>query len=296
MGEQPSLVGHSVRDIDDSENPDFVPEKRPGLSQLNESVRKLSLKNSSPDDSDQYTSVAELNREGALLTDDHDLDLDDMIAKGMDDISELKSSLESKKKLKNKRKTRKSPSGGSLSNDYSNTVSPVMSGTVESLVTSTDPYTDNINGPTANDPSDAGKSRARSEKKSDKSISEGSHSEIRNSYGEILNDNSERPHLARGDSYQQSVEDFESPNPSGRSGRSTSKGYQNDYLRSLSRSLQRDHIDHKDVADDTGVQSQEIFSTTSYCISQRYVENAPHVIRESHEEHSARHPAAPHRN
>ena len=109
-------------------------------------------------------------------------------------------------------------------------------------------------------------------------------------------DNSERPHLARGDSYQQSVDDLENSASNGRSGRSTSKRFQNDYLRSLSRSLQRDHADHKSVSDDTGVQAQDIYSTTSYSISQRYVENAPHVIRESHEEHTARHPAAPHRN
>ncbi|QEU58225.1 hypothetical protein KDRO_A02400 [Kluyveromyces lactis] len=299
MSEQPSLVGHSVRDIDDSENPDFVPEKMPDFSQLNESVRRLNLKNSSPDDSDQYTSVAELNKEGALLTDDQDVDLDDIIAKGLDDISELKSSLENKKKIKNKKKTKKSSSSGSLSQDFSYSISPVHSGTVDSLVTSTDPIDDNIVAPTAGDITDGGKSRARSTNKTEKRVSatsDSSHSVIRNSYGEIINDNSERPHLARGDSYQQSVDDLENSASNGRSGRSTSKRFQNDYLRSLSRSLQRDHADHKSVSDDTGVQAQDIYSTTSYSISQRYVENAPHVIRESHEEHTARHPAAPHRN
>lgn len=289
VSEQPSLVGHSVRDIDDSENPDFVPEKMPDFSQLNESVRKLHLKNPSSDNVDHYTSVAELNKEGALLTDDHDVDLDAMIAKGLDDISELKSSLEKKKK-KGKGTTRSSLSASSYSHDHSNDISPVHSGTVDSLVTSTDPIDDSIMI-SPEDEKDYLRTRSanRSERKPSDPHSH-SHSVIRNSYGEIIDDKSERPHLARGDSYQQSSEDLDTVSSPGRSGRSK-KRLQSDYLRSLSRSLQRDHVDHKKVSDDTGM----IYSTTSYSISQRDVENAPHVIREISEEDSARHLAAPNR-
>lgn len=287
MSEQPSLVGLSVRDIDDSENPDFVSSKKPDFNQLNSSVRKINLKNASPE-GDNYTSVAELNKEGALLTDDHDLDLDDMIAKGLDDISELKSSLEFKKKSKKKTKQH----ARVLDADVSNPISPVNSGTVDSLVTSTDPIDDTIIGSTGS--SDLTNDDISGEHHGGNE----SGSAIRNSYGEIIQENSGRPHLARGDSYQQSVEELQSTASingvaTPRSGRSTDKRISTDYLRSLSRSLQRDHGDTKHHPSN---ESDMIYSTTSYSISQRDLENAPHVIQESlEEEATARHPAAPHR-
>lgn len=276
MSEKPSLVGVSVRDIDDSENPDYVPGKSPALAHLNETVKKLHIPHTGVE-GDHYASVDELNKEGALLTDAPDVDLDTMIAKGLDDISELKSSMENKKK--NKKKSNKSSSYSEIS-DSSNVISPSNSGTVESLITSTDPIDDNIIGAVTNDSAQ------------DPRATDNLHAIIRNSYGEVINPSSDRPHLARGDSYQQSVEETNGvAMPNARSGRSSSKRMSSDYLRSLSRSLQRDH--KKDLGEvPSGIDTidRSIYSTTSYSISQRDLENAPHVIKEeAMEGSSARH-------
>ena len=70
----PSLVGGSVRSVNDLHNPDFNEQVSSNLHPVRSS-HVLNKINSQPNLADaSYTSVAELNREGALLTDEVDLD------------------------------------------------------------------------------------------------------------------------------------------------------------------------------------------------------------------------------
>ena len=76
----PSLVGLSVRDINDDAN-DTAP-LRPSFLDMksrSQSLGRIPLSTNTPDQ--RYRSVDELTREGALLTDEIEVDLD-QVSKG----------------------------------------------------------------------------------------------------------------------------------------------------------------------------------------------------------------------
>ncbi|CCK73510.1 uncharacterized protein NDAI_0G05270 [Naumovozyma dairenensis CBS 421] len=69
----PTLVGSSVRDIDDV---DTKEEPFVKVHDRSRSLNRISQRSRSPRVDDEYTTVDELNREGALLTEETDIDLD----------------------------------------------------------------------------------------------------------------------------------------------------------------------------------------------------------------------------
>ncbi|AQZ15365.1 YLR257W [Zygosaccharomyces parabailii] len=251
----PSLVGDSVRNVDDTQIPDLTNEP---IDHVNSSLvlNKIQPQDTSVDGS--YTTVAELNREGALLTDEMDMDqVVNATEKDQDDPDEHRRFLKLLKK-----KQLEQPSSKS-------SVSPQRSIDSKSLVTATDPIEDQISISPSQRP------RGRQTDPT-----------IRNSYGEFIRDESHRPHLARGQSYQKGTEE---ERPGRRTARSLDKDSR-DYLRSLSRSLSRDPARRRNPQVSTGTESGEnldnarLYSTNNYSISQADLENAPHIIQTLQEE------------
>ncbi|SCV04892.1 LANO_0G13718g1_1 [Lachancea nothofagi CBS 11611] len=277
----PSLVGFSVRDTDDSNNPDFSDDRRPSVpgarssSQLLEKIHSSTQLNKLET---PYTTVDELNREGALLTDDNEVDLDQVVHGKLDDPGALKKAL---LKKKNKQATAAGISGNhrgrvplpssSTPSIASSSYSPSQTRS-SSLVTSTDPVHGSVSASRLGNT--AGNFPLReNEKDNDK---------IRNSYGEFISNRSHRPHLAGGDSYQSTTGHESEDSPRERSGRTSRKeDASRGYLRSLSRSLSRDpnKAHDQEVLDDA-----LMYSTNNYRISRIDLENAPHVIKEEIEE------------
>lgn len=140
---------------------------------------------------DSYASVAELNQEGALLTDEVDLDLDQV--QGEVD-TEGEADTEGDPTDRRCRQTRsRQPRQLCRRADHDH---------------------------------DHGRGRGRQQYTGDTAS-------VRNSYGEFIRSTSNRPHLARGDSYQ--TDHVVGPERAGRS-----RQLSTEYLRSLSRSLSRD--------------------------------------------------------
>ncbi|SCU90621.1 LAME_0E09340g1_1 [Lachancea meyersii CBS 8951] len=242
----PSLVGFSVRGIDDSNNPDFCDDRRPTVADARSSPQLLEKIHSSSQLNKlegPYTSVEELNREGALLTDDNEVDLDSVVHGKLGDAEDLKKSLLRKKKKQQQHHHNhhqhqhhglqvprgvSSSSSSSMSPSASSSHSPSQTRS-SSLVTSTDPVHHSHAG---------GGAGARA---TGNFALNDDDEQIRNSYGEFIANRSHRPHLAGGESYQ-STNSYESEDSSReRSGRSARKEEASrDYLRSLSRSLSRD--------------------------------------------------------
>lgn len=259
----PSLVGLSVRSINDSKNPDFSDDRRASLTPVRSSSHLLNMIQSSTHehhnkkDESNYTTVDELTREGALLTDDQDVDLDQLIGKQMDDIAGMKKAL-LRKKAQNKKVN---------SADSTPALTPMHSDS-KSLVTSTDPIDDVISSP-----------------KKDDCIVENAEETIRNSFGEYIRNKSHRPHLARGDSYQTTKdEDSEATEVSGERQGRLKKKVSTEYLRSLSRSLNRDNKKHPSLTREDKRGDSRMYSTNNYSISQMDLEIAPHIIEEKLEE------------
>ncbi|SSD61707.1 uncharacterized protein SCODWIG_03468 [Saccharomycodes ludwigii] len=316
----PSLVGLSIRSVNDKENPDF----QDGKPQLTASQTSLSVFNNNNNNSAisesiikekeedaDYTTVADLNKEGALLTDDNEVDVNQLIrnSSATNDIDNLQ------RVLKLKQKRMKNNRGVNHHNDiygetHSNDISPIVSNQ-SLLITSTDPINDTI-------------------MPSNKSATSGDNGEtnekVRNSYGEDIVIKSDRPHLARGDSYQNTVKGSSKERISnsnngsstgvgtattttntaaitsdqGRSGRSKYIG--KEYLRSLSRSMSRGPSESR--ADSSNNQSSSaeddiiinnnnddnrsdpmMHSTNNYSISRNDLETATsNIIHEEKEE------------
>ncbi|AEY94656.1 FAAR005Wp [Eremothecium gossypii FDAG1] len=267
----PSLVGLSVRDIDDKENPDFVPEKKDVHPELSSQVlEKIHSQSNLSKSLEGNVSVDDLNREGALLTDDNDVDLEQLISKKLDGITSLKM------QLKNKRKQQAHPPQGSTARSSGSPcsaghhhISPENSNSNHSLVMSTDPIDDFISmGATSNSSlSDKHKEAEQPER-------------IRNSYGEWIPNKSHRPHLCRGDSYQKTITDVDE-----RPGRSSQRasGSSAEYLRSLSRSMQRGSSLQRSSGEQLD-DKNATYTTNNYTIPQRDVEMAPLIIREDEED------------
>ncbi|SCU98751.1 LADA_0H15126g1_1 [Lachancea dasiensis] len=273
----PSLVGISVRSINDSENPDFNEEKRPGMGRSSSQLlEKISSSSQVSKLDSAYTSVDELNREGALLTDDNEVDLDNVVHGKLHEADDLKKSL-----LRKNRRPRQNPKN--VPGDSSSSVSVASSSyspsqsRSSSLVTSTDPV---VQGSVAK--ARAGGNFNLSARDSDASFSgHKSEDKIRNSYGEFIANKSHRPHLAGGESYQ-STKHGDTESPTERSGRTSRKeDASRGFLRSLSRSLSRDP---KKVQEREQLEDAVMYSTNNYSISRIDLENAPHVIKEEIEE------------
>ncbi|QLG70875.1 hypothetical protein HG535_0A08200 [Zygotorulaspora mrakii] len=280
----PSLVGISVRSINDSENPDFQDESSgPGMHPVSSSL-VLNKIQSQPHvaNNGPYTSVDDLNREGALLTDEVDLDqvinATEQLSTDEDKHRKLKE-LKKKKQLQ-KQKNKMSSSSSNLS------ISSIASGDSRSLITSTDPMDDQINITSSLEKSHRNRRvpaqvSVHGEPERDEAI--------RNSYGAFIRNQSHRPHLAAGDSYQSfhenesSFDNAEDERSGRRAHRSVDKKASTDYLRSLSRSLSRDPAKKKQSmataisADD----NKRFYSTNNYSISQADIENAPHIVQET---------------
>lgn len=279
----PSLVGESVRSVDDARNPDFNDDAIgstlhpvPSSHVLNKIHSHSNLTDAS------YTSVAELNREGALLTDEVDLDEVINATEQAPDDADKQRKLQA---LKHKRHLEmlKLKSRSSI-NSSSASIKSIPSGESRSLVTSTDPLDDQINIPDI-------KGRQRRGLHSSTHSGEAKEESIRNSYGEFIHNRSHRPHLAGGESYQSShdsdtKEDYGDERSGRRSRRSLDNHSSTEYLRSLSRSLSRDPArtknngnEVKDVTDNA-----RFYSTNNYSISQADLENAPHIIQQTLQE------------
>ncbi|CUS21062.1 LAQU0S02e05006g1_1 [Lachancea quebecensis] len=260
----PSLVGVSVRSINDSNNPDFKGNRGPRVAEARSSPQLLEKIHSSTQLNklnSAYTTVDELNREGALLTDDNDVDLDKVVQGDTEGAGDRrKTPLKRKKNVNN---GNKALSSSSLS--ISSMISPSQSRS--SLVTSTDPVHDH----TGDGNAQAGAASA------------GDEDRIRNSYGEFITNRSHRPHLASGESYQSTQNDTAGEDAGAeRHGRSSKReDASRGYLRSLSRSLSRDP---QKKAHDQEQEDSRMYSTNNYRISQLDLENAPHVIKEEIEE------------
>lgn len=282
----PSLVGFSVRSINDTNNPDFTDSPLPPSLHPVSSSHVLNKIISQPSLDASYTSVAELNREGALLTDEVDLDQ-------VTNATETDADQDTHKKLqalKQKRQQEKLKLKGRIPIDSSSTsLKSMHSSDSRSLITSTDPIDDQINISTY---SETGRRRAAVRESHGSKNKDDS---IRNSYGELIENKCHKPHLASGDSYQSSHEsDVQSERSEERSGRRSRRSLDNqssstDYLRSLSRSLSRDPARKRnngpsvnDVAEK--LNNARFYSTNNYSISQADLENAPHIIQQTLEE------------
>lgn len=251
----PSLVGDSVRNVDDTQVPDLTQEP------IEHASSSLVLNKIQPQDTSvdgSYTTVADLNREGALLTDEMDMDqVVNATERAQDNPDEHRKWL---KLLKKKQLEQ---------NSSQDNVSPQRIAESKSLVTATDPIEDQI----SITPSQRTRGRQLDQT-------------IRNSYGEFIRDESHRPHLARGQSYQKGDEE----RPGRRTARSLDKDSR-DYLRSLSRSLSRDPARRRNPQVSTGGESAgenldnaRLYSTNNYSISQADLEKAPHIIQTLREE------------
>lgn len=280
----PSLVGVSVRSINDINNPDFKDELAGHPVHTVSSSHVLNKIQSRPTipTNGPYTSVDDLNREGALLTDEVDLEkvINATEQLTTDDEKQRKLALLKKKKQleAQKQKNRLTASSSSAS------ISSINSGDSRSLVTSTDPIEDQINITSTLEKSHqtrrgAGYAHLDAERAA----------AIRNSYGAFIKNECHRPHLAGGDSYQSfhekepSFENEEDERSGRRTQRSVDKISSAEYLRSLSRSLSRDpakkrhSVTSVNGTDDDG----RFYSTNNYSISQADLENAPHIMQQT---------------
>lgn len=247
----PSLVGDSIRNVDDS----HPGESAPSSMVLN----KIQPQDPSVDGS--YTSVAELNREGALLTDEMDMD---QVVNATDKVHEDPDHHRNWLKLLKKRQLQQSRDNENNYNGRrvgSSNISPVRTES-KSLLSSVDLDDDRI---------------------------------IRNSNGEVFKDDT--PHLAKGESYQSAgltgektlPVDEKEERPGRRTVRSLDSGSR-EYLRSLSRSLSRDPVAHRKNQQASSAEAGEslenarLYSTNNYSISQADLENAPHIIQTLKEE------------
>lgn len=223
----PSLVGLSVRDINDDAN-DTAP-LRPSFLDMksrSQSLGRIPLSTNTPDQ--RYRSVDELTREGALLTDEIEVDLD-QVSKG--DQYVVQPSLLEKSGNARRIKGPKGKRGGMLHASHSH---------------------DNV---------------------------------ISNSYGDVIINQSQRPHLAQGESYQsvKSDEDDLVDEEGARVGRSFQRASESsrEFIRSLSRSLTRDQKSRQSTAATS--------TTTNYSISlaQRELDSTtsgPNIIEEEAQE------------
>lgn len=277
--------------MNDSSNPDFNDRAAsPSLHHAGSS-HVLNKIHSHPNLADaSYTSVAELNREGALLTDEVDLDqVINATEQATDDVDKQRrlQALKQKRQLeKLKQKSRNSINSSSTS------IKSIPSADSRSLVTSTDPVDDQIH---MSGPADSGR-RTRSGLHSTAAYNqETSDDSIRNSYGEFIRNQSHRPHLAGGESYQSSHEtDPKEEHGDERPGRRSRRSLDNqssstEYLRSLSRSLSRDPARKRNTAADVNDVAEKLnnarfYSTNNYSISQADLEKAPHIIQQTLEE------------
>ncbi|CAI4047908.1 hypothetical protein SUVZ_12G2910 [Saccharomyces uvarum] len=282
-GSTPCLIGDSIRNINDENSLDFQYSNQ--FKEEDESLRLLSPQTSSnhalskmQKDDDirdrSYTSVAELNREGALLTDEVDLENVDA-SKIRSSRDDLEAEEKRKKLLLLKRKQRNK---SIVSDSFSSPSLRASKST--SLITSTDPVEDHISkysssGTPVNIATNGGEE--------DEDI-------IRNSYGQMIKNNSNRPHLAKGESYQSAQQETDHLAPEKlekrqeRSGRSFDRQTSStEFLRSLSRSISRDPIKNKTVlpADE---EDSRMYSTSNYSISLVDLENKPKTITETLEE------------
>lgn len=287
----PSLVGVSIRSINDSNNPDFQDDLSGPIVHSVSSSHVLNKIQSQPNTvNTSYTSVADLNREGALLTDEVDLDqVINATEELTDDLDKQRKLLLLKKKKeleKHKQKNKISASSSSAS------VSSSHSPDSKYLVTSTDPVDDQINITSTLKKGHQSRRRSGIHTESE----EESENTIRNSYGQFIRNESHRPHLAGGDSYQSihesesgldSLDEERRNERSGRrSGRSGDKQSSTEYLRSLSRSLSRDPAKKRITSNVVNDASQSLnnsrfYSTNNYSISQADLENAPHIIQQT---------------
>lgn len=280
----PSLVGVSVRSINDAHNPDFTDSpSKPNLHTASSShvLNKITSQPSLVDAS--YTSVAELNREGALLTDEVDLDQ-------VTNATELENDDEKQKQLQalkhKKQQQEKLKQKSKISIDSSSTsLKSMHSVDSRSLITSTDPIDDQINMSTSAEP---GRRRAATNNRRGQAKDD----TIRNSYGEFIENKSHKPHLAGGESYQSCHEsDVQSERDDERPGRRSRRSLDNqssstEYLRSLSRSLSRDPARRRNGSTNMNdvtekLNSTRLYSTNNYSISQADLENAPHIIQQT---------------
>lgn len=281
----PSLVGVSVRSINDTNNPDFVDSPlKPNLHPVSSS-HVLNKITSQPSLDASYTSVAELNREGALLTDEMDLDQ-------VTNATEIENDADKQKKLlalKQKRQQQERLKQKSKLDSSSTSLKSMQSNDSRSLITSTDPIDDQINISTY---SEHGRRRTAGGERRGSKNSQTREDSIRNSYGEFIENKSHKPHLASGDSYQSNHDsDVQSERDEERPGRRSRRSLDNqssstEYLRSLSRSLSRDPARRRNggntINDVTEkLNNARLYSTNNYSISQADLENAPHIIQQT---------------
>ena len=282
-GSTPCLIGDSIRNVNDGNSLDFQYTNQ--FNEESEASRLLTPQTSSnhalskmQKDDDirdrSYTSVAELNREGALLTDEVDLENVDAskVRSNRDDLEaeeKRKKLLLLKKKQRNKSINSESFSSPSLRASKSN-----------SLITSTDPVEDHISKYSSSGTPRNITGEADDE---DEDI-------IRNSYGQMIKNNSNRPHLAKGESYQSAEQEIDHTAPEKsekrqeRSGRSFDRQKSSaEFLRSLSRSISRGPTKNKTVSPSKG-EDTRMYSTSNYSISLVDLENGPKIIPETLEE------------
>ncbi|CAR30914.1 hypothetical protein ZYGR_0P02180 [Zygosaccharomyces rouxii] len=268
----PSLVGDSVRNVDDAHSSESRDEPIDHATSSSMVLNKIQPQSGSVDGS--YTTVDELNREGALLTDEMDMDqVVNATDKVHEDPDEHRKWLKSLKKKQLEQSRDHSNNNNNKSNG-SLTASPVHSSESKSLLGSVDLGDDQITF------SPQSKSR----------------SAIRNSYGEFIRDESHRPHLAKGESYQSAGgtgETLPIDEKEERLGRRTARSLDTgsrEYLRSLSRSLSRDPAAHRrnqqvsTAEAGESLENARLYSTNNYSISQADLEHAPHIIQTLKEE------------
>ncbi|CCH60998.1 hypothetical protein TBLA_0D05040 [Henningerozyma blattae CBS 6284] len=273
-----SLVGLSIRDIDDKSSPKLEDEEliltsNPSSKNLLHKIHSPLNNNSkevkdefeffdnnqsdNPKQQHSYTNLDDLNKTGALLSDEinlnpdgdipgeinsvlfekiegeeEDYKLNNFQKQGIKDDRDEKianaKKLEIEKlkfleeqKLKNKDLLSSSTSLLEITKSNSNSAT--------NLVTTTDPIDDSGYA-----------SPQRSNNQSLRSNLDSKNEAVRNSFGELIVNQSHKPHLARGDSYQSITNENESETDDQRHGRSSFRSSSTDYLRSLSRSLSRD--------------------------------------------------------
>ncbi|KAL6940140.1 hypothetical protein ACO0QE_004031 [Hanseniaspora vineae] len=257
----PSLVGMSVRQCDDVDNSDYPevsssnyhaygnkgasttslnnarsgnrPYSKDFLSNKDHFKKSSSFINDSNNEY-YYSTVNELDQEGALLTDEYlgTVDTENVVLKPMksphEDYNTEESKIALKKRLNllKRRQSEVQNSVNQLSAASSNVddtgatndsdkitnstyVTPVTSSS-HTLATSTDPYEDAISKPSHPSSSGALFSSSSSGTNANSKTTPNGEEQIRNSYGEYILNKSHKPHLARGDSYQSNASDLAS--------------------------------------------------------------------------------------
>lgn len=306
----PSLIGLSIRDIDDSHSPQ--PEEDANAIMNSQEFTKKALDKMHLGDNfskNSYSNLDDLNSTGALLTDDMELNPEgdvpgDSNSVKMEDDEDYKLNNYKEQGIEDDRseklaseKTLKQQKKAFLDKQKQKNRDNVTFSLNErtNLVTSTDP----INEGTL--------SRTMSPTRQtlinhDLDNNLGSASKVKNSFGEYIVNESNRPHLARGDSYQSVNSNSATKEEEDRIGRAGNRS-STDYLRSLSKSLTRDHshsngnsrisrgkgpVDGAEIGE-TNNDSLN-FSTNNYGISQDEMEvAAKKLIAEEDEGNNARH-------